>query len=132
MAFLNFSQRVGLETPTGTYTPVATDFVNSNVITVYPAMWSELNDNQIKVSGSVLVEIPINGDCQFYLTLPVASNFTDTLELSGVITELTQSAHTGVCQASASNDQALLTINSISDEGYQLTIFYQYTYTILP
>ncbi len=69
----------------GRYTPTVTDDGNVTSSTPYSIHYKKVG-TEVTVSGSVDLVITGAGGVVVYLTLPVASNFTDVKDLAGVVT----------------------------------------------
>ena len=122
----------GSYTPTnasaGTYTPTITGISNVASSTPYSSLYMRIN-NEVHVQGSVQISNTIGATVIFTISLPIASDFTDTKQLSGVtITGNPVSVLTQFVTLEAditSNTAYLSTVSSGTN-----TIFFSFIYTI--
>lgn len=96
----------------GTYTPTATIVTNLDSVTPNQMEWMRIG-NVVFVAGSVRIDPTAPGIVSYRITLPIASNFTLSSQLSGVC--VTTSASIGNFVGDATNDAAsVVAINSLT------------------
>jgi hypothetical protein len=119
---------IGVTVSSGVYTPVILGVSNVASSTPYSSHYMRIN-NEVHVQGSVQISNTIGVTVIFTISLPIASNFTDTKQLSGVtITGNPGSVVTQFVTLEAeitSNTAYLSTVSSGTN-----TIFFSFIYTI--
>ena len=113
----------------GTYTPTVTAVTNVSAVSASINQYMRVG-NVITVSGRVRIDPVVVGNTVIGMTLPVASNFTDTLQLAGTFaTTRGANVDQGAIFADATNDRANFQFNAI-DTALTFYVF-QFTYRIL-
>lgn len=109
----------------GTYTPTGYAVTNIDSVTPGQAIYQR-NGNVVTVSGYVELNMTAAGGAytRADLSLPIASNFVNSLDLSGVATDLTGK----VCaiQANGTNDRAQIESNATVTTTVPYRYVYQY------
>ena len=72
-----------MPTESGTYTPTVSDAANVTTATPHTCYWMRVDD-VVTVSGIIDVTPEDAGECQFDLSLPLPSVFTDRSDCAGV------------------------------------------------
>jgi hypothetical protein len=119
------SARTSLTLDNGVYTPTGTTVANVDSITPAQAIYQR-NGSVVTVSGYVAINPTAAASTftQAGLSLPIASNFVDTLDLSGVATSF--SGQVGAIQADATNDRAMIEFNSGTTADTPFRYVFQY------
>jgi hypothetical protein len=119
----------------GTFTPTAEASTNvTSCDSVAGGKWSRVG-NVVSVTGTATVT-PTAGsgaDTIFYLTIPIASDFTETYHACGVMvgqdTGSNTSTNTGTVSADTTNNRVLLRFRN--NAGSAIVVRYSYQYEIL-
>lgn len=112
----------------GTYTPTATNVTNATAGTCEVAKWTRLG-NVVSVSGRMSLTPTVAATTTVWgLSLPIASGFTNTSDLNGLVhTGLLAAAdRPGVINADTTNDRANLSIRSSSAAAEDYYYMFQY------
>jgi hypothetical protein len=111
---------------TGVYVPTHALGSNAAAATMYNTLYTRLSDRVI-VSGHADVDPTAGGavTTSIGISLPVASNLTGTMDLSGVMTA-PGFTETGTIIGDITNDQALLTFQSATANNHQIAFVFQY------
>jgi len=112
----------------GTYTPTYTDIVNTTSGTPSTTYYIRVG-NTVTVWGNIVVSQNSLVNDSFRLTIPVASTFTSTEQLSGTGTALTTPAYSVQIFPSVSTGNAQF--SSIPAATGSITIQYSYVYKVL-
>lgn len=112
----------------GTYTPTATNVSNLDAST--PSVWQYMRvGNTVTVSGEVFLNpTTISTLTEIRFTLPIASSLTAATQCAG--TASSPAASFGTIAGDATNDQAFLTLNSVTWTDNQ-PIYIHFTYSVL-
>ncbi len=89
----------------GTYTPTITNTTNVTASTPYLSNYVRIG-SQVIVFWSVDINATAATNTEFQMTLPVASNFGNTIQLTGSGSCLTVAAQSSVALGDASTDRA--------------------------
>lgn len=112
---------------TGAYTPTLTNTTNVAASTPLNTRYVRIG-NVVMVSGLVLIDPTLCAETNTVMgmTIPIASNFTDTLEAVGTASSVSESAK---IYSDATNDRVTFDYNCESDLGNQ-GYYFQFTYPI--
>lgn len=113
----------------GTYTPTLTNATNIAASTAFLARWSRVG-NIVTVSGSVDIDPTAAGTTVLEMSLPVASNFSSTIDAGGTTACALNAARAGTISAHVANDRAVLTFTADATVT-NLTNSYIYSYTVI-
>ncbi len=114
----------------GTYTPTFTNGTNVNGNVFNGDFHYMRIGNEVTVEGSVTISATGAGNTVFDVSLPIASNFTNTYQLNGSgINNAPSIAGTAVARANTTNDRMSMNYAAISGGGQEYII--RFTYTIL-
>ena len=125
----------GIDVPTsaagnvysGTYTPTTTVGTNVSAATAYLANYARVG-NWVHVSGVIDLDPVSIGATDFQISLPVASNFSTSLELSGVLVANGVTESMGIV-ADTANDTARVTGITVNTANHQTE--YQFSYRVV-
>lgn len=109
----------------GVYLPQALAGVNVDEAVATLAQWGRIDDKMILVSGVVIVTPSSPGPCNTDLTLPVASRFTDLVQLAGTANE-ENGVDTGTVVANVLTGNANIEWTATSTSAYNLVYLYFY------
>ena len=109
----------------GTYTPTLTNTLNLDGSTANQCFYLRIG-TVVHVAGTLSANPTAAGDTQLGISIPVASAFTDALQLGGTAVS---SAVAGLCAAimsDATNDRALMRWVAVdtSDRAFNFTFSY--------
>lgn len=113
----------------GTYIPVATNITNVASSTAYKARWSRVG-NVVMVSGTVDIDPTASGVVALELSLPIASNFVNTLDLAGTTASPFDPDRSGTVVSNGTTDRASLSFTAGAIISLQ-TSNYIYSYEVL-
>lgn len=121
---------LGVDTSSsGTYTPTLTNATNIAASTAFLARWSRVG-NIVTVSGSVDIDPTAAGTTVLEMSLPVASNFSSTIDAGGTTACALNAARAGTVSAHVANDRAVLSFTADATVT-NLTNSYIYSYTVI-
>lgn len=128
-----FVQNMAASVPTidfGTYTPTATALSNVNTPVIETTHYQRIG-SQVTVFGKISVTEDAEGSCSLELSLPIASDFTTSQDLSGVGNTFWSDTNTNniTVSGSVANNTARLTFTT-SVNTNSVTAYYSYMYTI--
>lgn len=113
----------------GSYTPTLTNVSNVAASTAYVCRWTRV-DNTITVFGRLDVDPTATGATTIDISLPVASNFGASGDLSGVASSITPTVSTSAgIYADFTNDRA--TMRWTTTETANHSMWFQFSYPIL-
>lgn len=117
---------LGTTITSGTYTPTLTNVANLGASTAYPCLYSRIG-TIVTVSGVVDID-PTAGATitQLGISLPIASNFAATTDLSGTACAVAVATESGSVFADTTNDRANLHIIVASTANHAVTFTLQY------
>lgn len=110
----------------GTYTPTSFNTTNIAASTPQSAQYLRVG-NSVTVSGQIDIDPTATGFAILGLSLPIASNLTSPVQLSGVFN--CPDAAGGGVYGDAANDRATFQFNATSASN--LTYYYTFTYRVL-
>lgn len=110
----------------GTYTPTAFNTTNVAASTPQSAQYLRVG-NTVTVSGQIDIDPTVIGFTLLGLSLPIASNLTSAVQLSGVFN--CPDAAGGGVYGDATNDRATFQMTATSASN--LTYYYTFTYRVL-
>lgn len=110
----------------GTYTPTLTNTTNVGAATAYLATYMRVG-NTVTVAGQIDLDPTALGATELGISLPVASNFTTTLEMGGTAAALGVTEVFGL-SADATNDRAKMSGLAVSSANHQVA--YHFTYQV--
>lgn len=116
---------------TGTYTPTLTNSTNVSSSTAFACQYMRVG-SIVTVSGKLQVTCSVDSaDSILHFSLPIASDFTQDYQLSGVgCFYIQDSGETGIClYADATNNRGSMNFESRSTSSENL--FFTFTYQIL-
>lgn len=114
----------------GTYTPSTFNGAQVSSSSANPCQYMRIG-NTVTVSGSLNVTTTTSGTGYVSISLPVASNFANNYDASGLAqSNVASSTSTpGYCYADTTNDRVVLTANYVSGSTY--TLWFQVTYLVI-
>lgn len=122
-----YSSLTGTLTQTaGTYTPTLTNTTNIDASAVSgPFQYSRLG-NIVTVAGNITIDPTAAANTLLGISLPIASNFTTTMDASGVGSAQISNT-TGSIGSDATNDRATLTFQATStaNAGWRVMFMYE-------
>lgn len=114
----------------GTYTPTLTNTTNIDSSTAYSCQYSRVGST-VTVSGKVDVDATASGTSTILgMSLPIASNFANTNELSGVGVSINAAGVSGIgIYGDTTNDRA--TFDWFAGNTVNRSIYFTFTYRII-
>lgn len=111
---------------TGTYTPTAAGTANMDSITPNPCMFTRIG-NIVEVDCGLFAIDPTNASTisNFTLTLPIASNLTNTYDVAG-ISSCGSSVEPGLVYADTANDKAIVYFISAVNTSHSIVVHFRY------
>lgn len=112
----------------GTYTPVHSALVNLSATTPFVTMFTR-NGNIVTVSGKFNAD-PVAGTTltTFEMTLPIASNIADSINVSGQAVDLSEGGNTAGIYGVIANDTAIVqwtSTASVNNHEWEFTFMYR-------
>lgn len=114
---------------TQTYTPTLTGVTNITASTPRLCNFVRVG-NQCIVSGTCDIDPTAAAATQLGISLPIASNFTNSLQCAGIIATSEVASYVGVVISDSTNDRA--EFNFVSLDGNNRTFKFQFQYQIIP
>lgn len=96
----------------GTWTPTITNVANVAASSLASGIYQRVG-NVVTFSGRVNIDPVATGVTDFYLSLPIASNFTSSTQATGVVTAIDNGANGGI-YASAGADKLEIAYTSLT------------------
>jgi hypothetical protein len=115
---------------TGEYTPTLTNVTNVASSTAAQVNYIQVG-RMIIVSGSVTIDPTATGAVELGMSLPVASNFTNFIELGGSMGNAVTAANIGTVQADPANDRARFLINTSDAASRSYLFIFMYSVSTL-
>lgn len=120
----------GTTVESGTYTPVASDLANLDVVVISDAQYLRVG-SAVTVSGRFTADptLPATGTA-FRMTIPIASTFSDAAQAGGVAASTEVAGN--VAGITARTGDPLVEISWLATDGGNRVMPFTFTYQILP